>query len=89
MSPSFRLAACQGSKVVGKVKKRGQKGATGVKKKKTRRRTAGRSRRRRRRKKSVVDEATRRLFATPFLQAQIYRTLKKSVVDDKVTQRGY
>ena len=33
MSPSFRLAACQGSKVVGKVKKRGQKGATGVKKK--------------------------------------------------------
>ena len=38
---------------------------------------------------SVVDEATRQLFATPFLQAQIYRTLKKSVVDDKVTQRGY
>ena len=38
-------------------------------------------------KTSVVDEATRRLFATPFLQAQIYTTYKKSVVNDKVTQR--
>ena len=75
MSPSFRLAACQGPKVVGKVKKRGQKGATGGKKEKTRRRTAGRSRRRRKEgETSVVDEATRWLFATLFLQAQIYRT---------------
>ena len=66
---------------MGKVKKRGQKGATGVKKKKTRRRTAGRSRRRRMEgKTSVVDEATRRLFATLFLQAQIYTTLQKKVL---------
>ena len=28
-------------------------------------------------KTSVVDEATRRLFATPFLKAQIYKTLQK------------
>ena len=31
-------------------------------------------------KTSVVDEATRQLFATPFLQAQIYKTLKKKVL---------
>jgi len=90
LSLSFGLAACQGSEVVGKVKKRGQKGATGRKKEKTRRRTAGRSRRKRTEgKTSVVDEATRWIFAIPFLQAQIYGTLKKCVVDDKVTQTCY
>ena len=67
---------------MGKVKKRGQKGATGGKKRKTRRGTREKQGRRTEGKTSVVDEATRQLFATLFLQAQIYRTLKKSVVDD-------